>query len=46
MGDKSVKIIVVDDNVDLTNAIVDYYNSHDQGIIPLSVTNPSEVSAL
>ncbi|NQU06092.1 MAG: DUF4388 domain-containing protein [Calditrichaeota bacterium] len=46
MGDKSVKIIVVDDNVDLTNAIVDYYNSHDQGIIPLSVTNPSDVSAI
>jgi len=46
MGDKPVKIIVIDDNIDLANAIFDYYNSHDQGIIPMSAQNPSEVSAI
>jgi CheY-like chemotaxis protein len=46
MEDKPVKIIVVDDNTDLANAIRDYYNNHDQGIEPISTTNPSDIHAI
>ncbi|MCF7810612.1 response regulator, partial [bacterium] len=41
-----VKIIVVDDNEDLANAIQDYYNNHDQGIEPISTSNPSDIPAI
>ncbi len=43
MRQKSIKILIVDDNKDLVSTISDYYASHELGIIPLTTSEPTEV---